>query len=338
MNLTQNSFEEVACILRNAKKIFATSHLNPDGDSVASLYACARALRDLGKEIYAYQHDPIPSLYQFFIPDNSFQSHIPPDKDFDLLLILDTGDVKRIPEPIREWVFSFKVWDTWQIPLVNVDHHIGNTEFGSINLVDVRASSTCEVLHQIFEKIPVKLTLEIATALYVGYLMDTGGFAFSNTQPETLRRAAELVEAGASPEFLYRKLFLTRRIQALNLLGLALARLKIVPGSSAVWSYCDVEDFHSSGANNGDIEGIPEFLLRAEGAEVAIFFARVPDDKERIRVSFRSRENIDVCELAKKFGGGGHKASSGARIRGDLPDVIEKVLQETSLFLSSRRK
>ncbi|MHA2609380.1 MAG: DHH family phosphoesterase [bacterium JZ-2024 1] len=338
MNHTRSSFEEVARILRGATKIFVFSHLNPDGDSIASLYSCARALQKLQKEVYAYQSDPIPSLYRFFIPDGFFATQVPPHKDFDLLLVLDTADVKRIPEAIREWVFSFKEADGWRIPFVNLDHHIGNTGFGSVNLVDVQASSSCEVLHQLFEKIPIKLTKEIASALYVGYLMDTGGFAFSNTSPETLRRAAELVESGASPEFLYRKLFLTQRIQALHLLGLVLARLKSVLDNSLVWSYCDVDDFQVSGATNGDLEGIPEFLLRAEGARVAIFFARVPEDTERIRVSFRSRENIDVCELARRFAGGGHKASSGARIRGDLHQVIEKVLQEAVFFLSSPKK
>ncbi len=331
-----NKYQQAAEWIKNCGRIFVFSHLNPDGDSVASMSACVLALRKMGKEVYAYQPEGIPLPYQFLTQGGIFRSEIPSHREFDLLLALDTADAKRIPEQIRDWVFSWKDGERWEVPFLNIDHHYGNTGYGSVNIVDTHASSTAELLHRILLEIPVELTEEIACALYAGYLMDTGGFAFSNTKPETLRLAASLLEAGVQPDKLYRQLFLNHSLPHLNLLGQVLVRLRMIPEVSLVWSYADIEDFQRLGAKNGDIEGIPEFLMRTQEARMAILFIRLPEDPERVRVSFRSWDSADVNEFAQRFGGGGHRASSGARIRGVLSEVIDRVLSEACDFLRNR--
>jgi phosphoesterase RecJ-like protein len=214
--------------------------------------------------------------------------------------------------------------------VIDIDHHHDNTRFGDINLVDATASSTGELLRDVFRELGVKLTPDIAEALYIALVTDTGRFQYTNTTPKSLRLAAELVESGADLHRIFQGVYETVQFAKLKLLARALERAKVYEGGRLVVSYLLRDDFHEVGAAEPYSEGIIDFLRAVEGADMAVLIREPPREAGPTRrVSLRaSHDELDVSAIARKSSGGGHRQAAGFSTEASIDEITEFVRRE----------
>lgn len=304
--------------IRGRDRFLVTTHENPDGDALGSLLATTLALRQVGKDVVMYLAGdaPLPGEYSF-MPLTELKRIVPDDSGDRVLLAVDCANESRLgPGPdLIETALS----------TIDVDHHHDNTRFGDVNLIVANASSTAEVLRDIFRELNVKLTPEIAEALYIALVTDTGRFQYSNTTPKALRLAAELVEAGANIHRVFQGVYENVQFAKLKLLARALDRAQVYEGGAVVISYLLRDDFAEVGAAEPYSEGIIDSLRAVEGAIVSVLIREPPRaDGPTRRISLRSSsDEVDVSAIARKSGGGGHRQAAG--FSSELP--IEEITQ-----------
>jgi len=315
---------QVAEAIRSHDRFVVTTHENPDGDALGSLLAAKLALDGLGKDavMYLAEEGPLPREY-VWMPLGSLSRTLPGDAEQRVLLALDCASESRLgPDP--EVLVS--------VPLVvNIDHHHDNTRFGAVNLVVPDASSTSEVLRDVFRELDVELTPEIAEALYIALVTDTGRFQYANTTPKALRLAAELVEAGADVHKVFQGVYESVQFAKLKLLARALERAQVYEGGRLVVSYLLRDDFREVGAAEAYSEGIIDFLRAVEGADMAALIREPPrGNAPARRVSLRaSSDELDVSEIARRSGaGGGHRQAAGFSSDKAIEEIIEFVRRE----------
>jgi phosphoesterase RecJ-like protein len=310
--LVASDLDLVAAEIKGADRFLLTTHENPDGDALGSLLATHRILEALGKDsvmFLAAKEFPLPVEYRFLPLEEVF--HEPPADIADRVVIfLDCGNLDRMP------VDFLRNGDN---KVINIDHHHDNTRFGTINVVDVNASCTAEIVYDLAGILGVELTLEIANALYVALVTDTGKFMYENTDARSHRMAAGLIEGGVQVNDVYRRLYEHAPIEKLRLLAHALDRIELRDGGRLAVTYISSEDYASTGAGEALTEGIIDHLRTIDGAVVA---AVVRDQGESGRsarkVSMRSTDGrIDVSAIARAHGGGGHQRAAGFST--DLP-------------------
>src|ERR687884_211715 len=323
---TASELTAVADAIRNHDRFVITTHENPDGDALGSLLAMQLALEQLGKdsEMALVTEAPLPGEYSF-MPLAELHRRWPDDVSERVLLALDCANESRIADPEV----------LGRVPLsIDVDHHHDNTRFGRVNLIVPDASSTGEVLRDLFRVLDVALTPEIAEALYIALVTDTGRFQYTNTTPHSLRLAAELVEAGADVHRIFQSVYETVQFTKLKLLARALERAQIYYGGRLVVSYLLRTDFTDIGAAEAYSEGIIDFLRAVEGADMAALIREPPrSDGPARRISLRaSNDELDVSAIARKSGGGGHRQAAGFSSDASIDEITDFIQRE---FLAS---
>jgi phosphoesterase RecJ-like protein len=296
----------VAEVLRDSERIAVVTHENPDGDALGSMLGATLGLRALGKDVVMLLTGdaPLPAEYDF-LPLEELLREAPADLEERVLLALDCANERRIG-PDRTVLDRARV-------VVDVDHHHDNNRFGGVNLIVPDASSTAEIVRDVLAELGVALTPQIAEALYVGLVTDTGRFQYANTSPKALRLAAELVEAGADVHGIFRRVYETVQFAKLKLLARALERAQVYEGGRLLVSYLVRADFAEAGAVEPYSEGIIDYLRQAEGSELVALIREPPTDGGPThRVSLRSsRDEVDVSAIARQVGGGGHRQAAG---------------------------
>jgi phosphoesterase RecJ-like protein len=325
---TTSDLRAVADALRANDRFIVTTHENPDGDALGSLLATTVALRALGKDTVMYLGGlaPLPREYAFMRLDDLVRE-LPADVEERVLVAVDCAKVDRIgPQPA--------VVDRARLT-INVDHHHDNSHFGDVNLIVADASSTGEVLRDVFRELGVELTPAIAEPLYIALVTDTGRFQYTNTTPKALRLAAELVEAGADVHAVFQQVYESVEFAKLKLLARALERARVLEGGRIVASNLVRTDFAEVGAAGSYSEGIIDYLRAVEGAELAVLIREPPADEEPSRrVSLRaSVDELDVSAIARLFGGGGHRQAAGFSSEASVEEILEHVRQG---FMSQR--
>jgi phosphoesterase RecJ-like protein len=305
--MTKAELEAVANAIREHDRFLITTHENPDGDALGSLLAMKLALTELRKDgvMFLAGDAPLPQEYRF-MPLAEVRRRAPGDAARRVLIALDCANETRLgPDPML----------LEQAPLVvNIDHHHDNTRFGDIDLVVPDASSTSEVLRDLLRELDVSLTPDLAEALYIALVTDTGRFQYTNTTPKALRLAAELVEAGADVHRVFQGVYESVQFAKLKLLARALERAQVFEGGRLVVSYLLRDDFTEVGAAEPYSEGIIDFLRAVEGADMAALIREPPrSDGPARRVSLRaSTDELDVSTIARNSGGGGgHRQAAG---------------------------
>jgi phosphoesterase RecJ-like protein len=319
-----NDLAAVVQALRSHDRFLVTTHENPDGDALGSLLAAKLGLEQLGKDVVMTLcgNAPLPGEYAF-MPLDELRRDWPEDADTRVLLALDCANETRIADPsILERVLL----------VLDVDHHHDNTRFGDVNLIVPRASSTGEVLRDVFRELGVDLTPEIAEALYIALVTDTGRFQYTNTTPKALRLAAELVEAGADVHRIFQGVYESVQFAKLKLLARALDRAQVYEGGAIVVSYLLRTDFTEVGAAEPYSEGIIDYLRAVEGAEMAVLIREPPrrdGEGPTRRVSLRSSvDELDVSAIARRSGGGGHRQAAGFSSDASVEEITEFVRRE----------
>jgi phosphoesterase RecJ-like protein len=317
---TTNDLEAVAEAIRSYERFAVTTHENPDGDALGSLLAMHLALQDLGKESVMVLDQPIPSEYAFMALGD-VRRHWPDDLSERVLLAVDCAQETRIPGVPPLGVAPL---------VVNVDHHHDNTRFGNTNLIVSDASSTGEILRDVFAALGVALTPDLAEALYIALVTDTGRFQYSNTTPKALRLAAELVEAGANVHRVFQGVYESVEFAKLKLLARVLERAQVYEGGRIVVSYLVRDDFVEVGAAEHYAEGLIDYLRAVEGAELVVFIREPPQaEGPRQRISLRSSlDEVDVSAIARLSGGGGHRQAAGFSSEDSVDEITAFVRRE----------
>jgi phosphoesterase RecJ-like protein len=319
MNETATDLQAIANALREHDRFLVVTHENPDGDALGSLLATTVALRGLGKDaiMYLAGDTPLPREYAFMELDDLTRV-LPDDMGERVLVAVDCAKAERIgdPEPVA------------RAPLVlDIDHHHDNTRFGTVNLVVADASSTGEVLRDVFRELGIELTPELAEPLYIALVTDTGRFQYTNTTPKSLRLAAELVEAGADVHAVFQQVYESVEFAKLKLLARALERARVLEGGRIVVSHLLRTDFAEVGAAEPYSEGIIDYLRAVEGAELAVLIREPPQDGGPARkASLRaSVDELDVSAIARVFDGGGHRQAAGFSSDKSVDEITEIV-------------
>jgi bifunctional oligoribonuclease and PAP phosphatase NrnA len=320
---TSDDLRAVADALRSRDRFLLVTHENPDGDALGSLLATKLALDSLGKnsEMYLYGDAPLPREYAF-MPLAGLRREPPPDAAERVLVALDCANEQRLgPDP------TLLEQTPWTI---NIDHHHDNTRFGDLNVIVPDASSTAEVLRDVLTELGVALTPEIAEALYIALVTDTGRFQYTNTTPKALRLGAELVEAGADVHRVFQGIYESVEFAKLKLLARALERAQVYEGGRLVVSHLLRSDFTELGAPETYSEGIIDYLRAVEGADMAALIREPPRSEGPLRrVSLRaSNDELDVSAIARLSGGGGHRQAAGFSSDADIEEITRFIHDE----------
>ncbi len=330
VDLAATDIELVAAELRSRERFLLTAHEGPDGDALGSLLGMHHLLTQLGKDsvmFMAAKEFPLPIEYRFLPLEEVF--HEPPADVADRTVVfLDCGNIDRMP-------LDFLSADANRV--INIDHHHDNTRFGDLNLVDVEASCTAEIVYELAILLGVQITREMAAALYVGLVTDTGKFMYENTDARTHRIAAELIEAGVDVDDTYRRLYEHVPLEKLRLVSRALDGIQRHCNDLLVLTYITAADYQATGAGEEMTEGIIDHLRSIEGAKVAAVIRDLGDRGQAQRkVSLRSSEgDIDVSAIARRSGGGGHKRAAGFSTDLDLEELVSFLCGEVTAQLTS---
>ncbi|MBD0289640.1 MAG: bifunctional oligoribonuclease/PAP phosphatase NrnA [Thermoleophilia bacterium] len=316
--------ESIANAVRAHERFVVTTHENPDGDALGSLVATSLALEALGKEasMYLAGDVPLPREYQFMQLEALRRGRAPRAEDA-VLVAVDCANERRLGVDHAELLQRARL-------VLNIDHHHDNTRFGDVNLIDPNASSTGEILRDVLDALGVELTPQIAEALYIAIVTDTGRFQYANTTARALRLAAELVEAGADVHRVFQGVYENVAFAKLKLLAKALEHAQVLEDGRIVVSHLEREDFADSGAEEPYSEGIIDYLRAVEGAEVAALIRESPRrNGPSRRVSLRTTEpDVDVSAIARKSGGGGHRQAAGFPSDESVREITDFIRRE----------
>jgi phosphoesterase RecJ-like protein len=316
-------------IVRLHQRFLLTTHIRPDGDALGSVLGLAELLRARGKDVQAVVSSSIAPRYHFLNTDGFFQHFVPPGDAFraaEVVVVLDTGTWNQLGAfgPFLRELPAVKVV---------IDHHLTQDDLQAVRFVDTSVEATGRLVYQVHRVLGVPLTEKAATGLFVALAMDTGWFRHSNTTPATFALAGELTAAGARPERLYEVLFEQNTLGRLRLMGVVLERLQVTHDGRVAHTEIRRGDYETTGATPQDTEDLVNFTRSVAGVEVGLFFMEQP--RGGVKVSFRSRERVDVARVAEQFGGGGHRLASGAVVQAPLDEVKAQVLQAVGSALTS---
>jgi phosphoesterase RecJ-like protein len=310
------SMEDVVSALRDARRVTAICHENPDADTLGAALALRIAAERLGKEAEVVAADPVPSSLGFLPGIAAVRSR--PALEPDLAVILD-GPLSRtgaIADECGEWLSRARV--------ANVDHHVSNAGDGDASWVDPDAAATCEMVALLLPELGVTIDAELATVLMAGIVQDTHTFAHPNATPRTLRIAADLVEAGAPLSAINRAIYADKPFATLALWGAILAGIAQRRDGRIVHAAMTLAMLEEAGADPNAAEGFIDLLASTRSADITVLFKEA--DATRIRVSVRTSQRADAVAITSAFGGGGHARAAGCTIEAPLVDARERLL------------
>lgn len=303
---TGNTTREVADFLKTLERVAITTHVGADGDAIGASAALLRLMRALGKEAVFCHAEEVPNYLRWLIPDAL--TELPPDHD---LLVVDTSRADRAGVPIPE-----------SGARLNLDHHEDNPFYAEMNLVKPRAAASAEIVADLYSELGVPLDKEAAEAIYTGVRTDTGGFRFRNISPEVHELVADLLRAGVVPAEVDDRINRTGTIEQLNIVGVTLANA--VRYGEVVIATVDDDDYARTGGTELDSKESIDHLRTVAGVDVVAHLREVP---QGTKGSLRS-ETVDVGEIARRFGGGGHRLAAGYTRPGMRPDEAREELLE----------
>ena len=307
-------WQEVFQLINENQNFLIVSHKNPDGDSIGSEIALALALMKLKKKVYIYNSNTPPDRYSKF-PKASLIKTEKKDFNEDVTIFVDCAEVNRIGE-IKDNIDFSK-------PSINIDHHIGNTKFGTVNLIKPDYSSTAEIIYKLIKN-EIPMDKEIATYLYIGILTDTGAFRYPNTSSHSLRVASELVAYGVTASQVSEFIWFTDPEARIKLLGDVLRAMKLYDKISIMYVTKEMLDKHK--AKEEDTEEFIDYGLSIKGIETAAIIKEREDGI--LKVSLRSKNNVPVRELAAKYGGGGHRTAAGFSVKKEIEPFKKELKKE----------
>lgn len=303
--------------LQQAQHILIVCHVRPDGDALGALLGLGLALQAAGKTVQMVSTDGVPASFRHL--PGSDQVKKEPQPGFDLFITVDCADFRRTGRAVQ----------SLPLPHLNIDHHITNERFGELNLIEPEAVATCAILTDHLPRWGLEISREVAANLATGIVTDTLGFRTANTTPTALRQAALLMETGIDLPELYNRALVRRSYAAAKYWGAGLSSLTTMDG--IVYGTLRLTDRKNAGYGGNDDADLINIISSIEDHQVGMVFVEQPDS---VKISWRALQpEIDVAQVAKSFGGGGHKAAAGADIPGRLEEIQPRVLAVTREML-----
>lgn len=312
--------EDLLTTLRKGKSFLLTGHQNPDGDSIGSGLALVRMLESLGKKALIWNRDATPTVYlplpgsEKIITGPEPPAGFPEAFDYSIILECPTLDRTGLEKSLEG------------LPLINIDHHLGNNGYGVASWVDSDAPSLGEMLHRLAQALDLNLDSETATCLYLTLVTDTGGFRFSNANASAFRAAADLVKAGAQPEVVAGWIYESRSESGIRLLGEMIGSLEVHQGGKVATAVISEAMLARANADASDTEGLVDYPRSIRGVQKVALLRQVGFDQWKI--SLRSSGTYDVQRVAESYGGGGHRNAAGCLLEGDLNSVRERIVSD----------
>jgi phosphoesterase RecJ-like protein len=313
----KNKISELRKIIKSNTSFFLTLHINPDADSCGSMLSFYYYLKLLKKKVYLYSKDIIQDNLKILPYVEHIKNEIK-DEFFDVGVFFECSTPERAGEIIKK--ISFK-------KIISIDHHKTATRYGDINIYDTKASSTAEIMYDIFNLLGAKIDKTIAFLLYSGIVTDTNKFHYSQTSPKTHMIAAKLISTGINFKAINDNFFMKARYENIKLLGRGIEGMQIYDGSIALMQLLK-KDFDEFKAQQSDTENIINYPMMIDNIKVSIL---IKEDEEKYTVTFRSKDEIDISKIALIFGGGGHKNASGFKIsksKMDLETLKKNIIDE----------
>ncbi|MDD2446089.1 MAG: bifunctional oligoribonuclease/PAP phosphatase NrnA [Tissierellia bacterium] len=305
--------------IANVNNIYIASHINPDGDNIGSILAMALGLKKINKNVKILKTDEIPSDYMFLPNIDMIKTYDIDEIDtIELLIVLDCGDVDRLGK--------YKSIVSKSNTVINMDHHISNSRFGDINLIDEKAAATGELVYDILNKMNLEINKDIATCLYTAISTDTGSFLYDSVTARTHEIAISLIKAGIDKSDINIKLYQSRSIERTKLFISSLSTLKTYYDNKIATVKITQEMLKNSNTKMEDTEGIISFIRDIEPVEVACLLKE--NNKKEIKISLRSKRFVDVSEICSTFNGGGHKRASGCTINENIDDAEKLIVEQ----------
>ena len=316
-------------VLEGARTFLISSHVNPDGDAIGSQIALYSFLSDLGKVVSVVNSHPVPSVYRFLPNVEVFRIESTENtdigsgactrwEDVEVAIILDCGELKRVGENLAAKIRPRR-------GIINIDHHLSNRYFGTYNLVDADACATAELIFHLMEFGGIEIGRDRAMCLYTAILTDTGCFRFRNATAEAHRISARLIQEGVRPDVVAELVYEVTPYGKARLFGMALETLRLSLDGKLAYMWVTQEMHRQTGTGSEDTDGFIDYIRSLKDIEVAIFFRET--DKGDIKVSLRSKSDLDVNQIAATFGGGGHQAAAGCNISEPLDEAIDTVVE-----------
>jgi phosphoesterase RecJ-like protein len=305
--------------IKDSQHLLIASHAEPDGDAVGCLIALGLALREFGKKTTLYNPSPIPAVYRFLPGVEQIERHIKATDTYDTAIMLDCGDLVRVGEAAAT---------ISKIPtIINIDHHVSNTGFGHIQLVDTSACATAEIVYRLIKALEIPFEKAMATSLYTGILTDTGSFRFSNTNKAAFKISKEMTAAGADPHGVAQHVFGSYSLGRIKLLNMALNSIEISDNGKLSMMTVTRSMLNTTGTNTEDLDGMINYARRIEDVRVAALIHEIKNGGGKFtnmnyyHVSLRSDTKI-----AGNFGGGGHASAAGFQIESTLVALKTKII------------
>jgi phosphoesterase RecJ-like protein len=317
-----NNLAEIAAALARAERVLICGHVMPDGDSLGSVLAMGIILETMGKKVTMAGADQAPVIYSFLPRLEKYRAGLPPEGEYDTLVVLDCSVPDRLGDGFKELLDS-------DLVVINLDHHVSSVHFGKYNYIEPAASAVGEIIYDLINEMGLEITLDIALCLYTAIVTDTGSFQYDNTSPDTLRRVAKLMEIGVPAAKVNTLIYEERPKAVFFLLGSALSTLTASPCGKVCWMTVTLEMLQNSSASDEHTEGLVNYAKSVRGVQVGMLFREIKEGSYKI--SFRSKDVVDVNRLATPFGGGGHPHAAGCLIQGDLKEIKEKVISAALL-------
>lgn len=313
----KNSIENAIDLIKTNNNIFIVSHISPDGDNMGSSLALMWALEKKNKNVTVLESDLIPDDFKFLPGSDSIKPYNENLGDIDLLIALDCGDEERLGLNKELLEKSNKV--------LNVDHHVSNTNFGDINVVDPAASATGELVYELIKAMDIDIDKNIAENLYTAISTDTGSFKYDSTTSKTHRIVAELLDTGIDKNKININIYENMSFSKMNLLREAFRTLETFKGKRIATMEVTQKMLSETETSIEDAEGIISFIRNLDSVEVAVL---LKERKEKsIKVSLRTKKDVDASKICKIFGGGGHKRAAGCTINEELNRAKELIVK-----------
>jgi bifunctional oligoribonuclease and PAP phosphatase NrnA len=325
----------LADLIETHDRFLVTTHVRPDGDALGSEVGMAGLLRQKGKDVRVVNSSPTPPRYDFLDPDSNFFEHFghrvqPPElADREVAVILDLSSWNQLGD-MAGFIRQFA-----GIRVV-IDHHVSEDDLGATVFKDSSAEATGILVMKAITALGCSFTPEVADGLVTAIAMDTGWFRHSNTRASTLRAVADLIDAGAQVDDIYRKLFERNTLGRLKLMGETLSGMQTDLGGKIAYATISLHDLLRTGAIPPDSEDLVDYTVGLRGVEVGMLF--IEQARGGVKVSFRARNGLDCSKMAALFGGGGHRAAAGATVPGAMSEIVERVLAAVRQAIGPREE
>ncbi|HOD67705.1 MAG TPA: bifunctional oligoribonuclease/PAP phosphatase NrnA [candidate division Zixibacteria bacterium] len=316
---TAPPLDELRALLERSRRVLVVAHVEPDGDAIGSLLACGACLRNLGKETVLVRESEIPSKYRFLRGAGEIRpvDALPVDLAIDTAVVLECPTLDRVGRAAR--------FLTDGVRIINIDHHRESGDFGAVNWIDPTKSSVGEMLFELYEAFGCEITPEVAEQLYTAIMTDTGRFRYPSTSPRTMEIVGRLIAAGADPKAIADNVYYRLSVSTMRLTGMVLASIEFHDRDRLCLLTLTQEMLEAAGAGLSESDGLVDFTLFTDTAEVGALLKEV--DEDRTRVSLRSRDAVNVAALAAQYGGGGHFNAAGCTMPYGLARAREEIIR-----------